>query len=328
MKYILPGFLFLFSSIGALAQDTLRTFLLYDSGKHELTKSHIQTIDSLIKIISTREITVLEVNGHTDIEGNTKFNLTLSEKRMNSVIQYFLTQPIKPVLIKTNYFGDLVPISTNKTFNRRTEIIIVLKKQEVPTVCDPKKIIGHQYNLDLDEDGIDDFTIYYDEAPMMMGRGGKNSGSLDKPRPIYAYIRDARPYANTWMNQSYILINNVSGLAGIKDLLPGQMIRSIRYDEKGVLHSRQTVTIPELRLDYAWCEESPGNTIISFNRETNQWEYSGKLKTNIRYVGFMIITADGNYKIGYLKLEFDSCTGIIRILEKKITSDQSILITE
>jgi hypothetical protein len=323
------AFLFLFAlSNYSSAQVTIRTNLLFETGKHDLSSEHSSKLDSILKSIEGRPIEKIELSGHTDNEGNSSFNLNLSEKRTNSVKEYFVSNKIDPNLITSRFYGEKLPVGTDKRQNRRTEIVIVLKKEVSIDPCDPLKILGLKYNLDLDEDGVDDFTVHYNEAPSMIDRGGQPKRDPTKKQPIFAYLKSARKHVATWMDHSFVYVGSGGGFVGIKDLQPGNTIYTIKSNEKGTIYSKSSVSYTDRNADYAWSENSPHNTLITYNPETNRWESTGKTKTNIRYVGFMIVTKEGNYKVGYLKIEFDYCTGLIKILDKKLSDDSSILVVE
>lgn len=69
----------------------------------------------------------LIVNGHTDAQGTAEYNLKLSERRANSVLEYFALKGIPTSKMKAFGYGFKVPIADNKTeegraLNRRVEL--------------------------------------------------------------------------------------------------------------------------------------------------------------------------------------------------------------
>lgn len=71
----------------------------------------------------------VEIQGHTDNSGRTEHNLTLSELRAKSVVDYLITNKIDSVRLKYKGYGETQPVATNetaegKTLNRRTTVKI------------------------------------------------------------------------------------------------------------------------------------------------------------------------------------------------------------
>jgi outer membrane protein OmpA-like peptidoglycan-associated protein len=65
--------------------------------------------------------------GHTDNTGTSTFNLTLSKKRAEAVMQYLQSKGIEAHRMKAKGMGDQEPVDKNsseegKNNNRRTEI--------------------------------------------------------------------------------------------------------------------------------------------------------------------------------------------------------------
>ncbi len=70
-----------------------------------------------------------EVNGHTDSTGNAEYNMTLSQRRADSVAGYLVDQGVPGAQITARGFGETQPKASNDTpegrqLNRRVEIHI------------------------------------------------------------------------------------------------------------------------------------------------------------------------------------------------------------
>jgi OmpA-OmpF porin, OOP family len=69
----------------------------------------------------------LVINGHTDAQGTSEYNVKLSERRAQSVLDYFASKGIPSSKMKPFGYGFKVPIADNKTeegraLNRRVEL--------------------------------------------------------------------------------------------------------------------------------------------------------------------------------------------------------------
>jgi outer membrane protein OmpA-like peptidoglycan-associated protein len=70
----------------------------------------------------------LEVQGHTDNQGNDDYNLKLSQKRAETVAAYLQLFGIDSGRLTPKGFGETKPVATNdtedgRTRNRRVELV-------------------------------------------------------------------------------------------------------------------------------------------------------------------------------------------------------------
>ena len=72
----------------------------------------------------------IQMNGHTDNQGNAKLNVELSENRVKAVKEYLVTRGIDPHRIKGKGYGGSKPIASNSSeatrrLNRRVEMVVL-----------------------------------------------------------------------------------------------------------------------------------------------------------------------------------------------------------
>jgi outer membrane protein OmpA-like peptidoglycan-associated protein len=73
---------------------------------------------------------VIQLEGHTDVAGDTKKNMELSKDRVEAVKKYIVSKGILKDRIKTKAFGGTQPLSLEKTedakaLNRRVEMRVL-----------------------------------------------------------------------------------------------------------------------------------------------------------------------------------------------------------
>ncbi len=110
--------------------------LLFDFDKYELTDSSTAILQETLKILHTNKNIFIEIIGHTDNIGNEYYNDSLSKKRADQVIQYFIDKGIDKNRLREKYYGSKKPVSNNNTAdgrskNRRVEFNISLNKYDL-----------------------------------------------------------------------------------------------------------------------------------------------------------------------------------------------------
>jgi len=116
---------------------TVNSDLLFPSGGYELTEAGKETIAKVAQILAPQQEERLVVNGYTDNapvgptlqnQGITS-NQILSEKRAHAVMDYMISQGVRPEYLSAQGWGEADPIAPNSTAsgraqNRRVEITI------------------------------------------------------------------------------------------------------------------------------------------------------------------------------------------------------------
>jgi chemotaxis protein MotB len=116
---------------------TVNDQLLFPSGGWEMPAMAQRTIAKMTPILAPMQQTKIMVNGYTDNvpigpglkrQGVTT-NLILSQKRADNVMQFMISQGVKPDLISAQGFGEADPVASNDTAdgraqNRRVELTL------------------------------------------------------------------------------------------------------------------------------------------------------------------------------------------------------------
>lgn len=104
--------------------------------KYSITPSYKYFLDSLKEFIELHKNISVIIEGHTDNVGSNQYNMALSQRRANSVLNYLIDKGIDKKILTAMGIGEVRPIASNaspmgRALNRRTEIyIIYLKKKE------------------------------------------------------------------------------------------------------------------------------------------------------------------------------------------------------
>ena len=103
--------------------------VLFRSGSFELLPAARERLAKVSGIILAYPSLHLAVEGHTDSVGSDEYNQSLSERRAESVRDYFVQQGIPGDSISAQGFGKTEPVASNDTAegrqqNRRVELIL------------------------------------------------------------------------------------------------------------------------------------------------------------------------------------------------------------
>lgn len=107
----------------------------YDFDKATLKPESFPSLDSLVSLLNFYPKMVIEVSAHTDNKGSDKYNMTLSEKRAQSVVNYLIEKGIEAARLQAKGYGETMPIAPNdvngkdnpegRAKNRRTEFKVL-----------------------------------------------------------------------------------------------------------------------------------------------------------------------------------------------------------
>lgn len=99
----------------------------FDSDKDTLLASSYPTLDRIVQILKDHPGLAVEIQGHTDSTASESHNLSLSQRRAQSVMKYLVSKGIAANRLTAKGYGKTKPIDTNETEagkanNRRVEL--------------------------------------------------------------------------------------------------------------------------------------------------------------------------------------------------------------
>lgn len=101
----------------------------FDSGRATIDKDSMGLLDKLIETALRCPTANIEVAGHTDSDGDTSGNVTLSEKRAQAVADYLIKAGLPTDRLKAVGYGSSQPVAANdsdegKARNRRIDFVV------------------------------------------------------------------------------------------------------------------------------------------------------------------------------------------------------------
>lgn len=117
-----------------VGEKMLLANIFYEVDAWQLKKESMAELNKLCNLLKDNKELKIEIGGYTDATGSNEHNLSLSEKRALSVVDFLVSYGISSDRLKYKGFGNTSPIGDNVTsegrkLNRRTEVQIIEYKK-------------------------------------------------------------------------------------------------------------------------------------------------------------------------------------------------------
>lgn len=154
---------------GLRAQESLRESVYFETDQHQLRAQDYQLLDDLIQQATRIGDFHLQILAFTDDRGTSDYNLSLAERRANTVKAYLLQNGVTAEKTSVQSLGE-VPITlaepeeTQRASHRRVDLILTAKMIEsLATLM-----------TDLKQDRTQTFTLQSDKGAKLEGKEGTN----------------------------------------------------------------------------------------------------------------------------------------------------------
>jgi OmpA-OmpF porin, OOP family len=117
-------------SVAHHAGKVLRLNILFEPNKWNILPASFTELDNLAVTMRTNPRMVIQLEGHTDPQGDPKKQMKLSKDRVESAKKYLILKGISGSRIRTKAFGGTQPLSNANTaeahrLNRRVEMRVL-----------------------------------------------------------------------------------------------------------------------------------------------------------------------------------------------------------
>jgi OmpA-OmpF porin, OOP family len=104
--------------------------LIFQQGQAKIDEASFDELDKVVSMMQNYPKMVIQLEGHTDIQGDPKRNMTLSQQRVDAVKGYLTSKGINKSRVKAKAFGGTQPLSREDTeeahkMNRRVQVRIL-----------------------------------------------------------------------------------------------------------------------------------------------------------------------------------------------------------
>ena len=129
--------------------------ILFDYDKASLKQESDKQLQFVLTLLIENSELTLEIQGHTDNQGEDAYNLTLSQQRAETVRRYLALFGISPEQLTAKGYGEIQPVATNDTEegrakNRRVELVkidVQSAPQQEDVVQDLSKLILGKWQI-------------------------------------------------------------------------------------------------------------------------------------------------------------------------------------
>ena len=128
---LLPALAFAEDVTVTKKEIVLASPIYFDTGKPTIKKESFAVLDALAKALhDDAKITLLEIQSHTDARGDAKFNLAISQKRADAILDYLVGKGVDKKRLRARGYGESQPLdkgANEKAWakNRRTTFVIM-----------------------------------------------------------------------------------------------------------------------------------------------------------------------------------------------------------
>jgi hypothetical protein len=117
-----------------VGEKMLLANVFYEVDSWKIKKESIAELNKLSDLLKENKDLKIEIGGYTDATGSDEYNLSLSEKRALSVVDFLVSNGIASDRLRYKGFGNASPVGDNVTsegrkLNRRTEVQIIEYKK-------------------------------------------------------------------------------------------------------------------------------------------------------------------------------------------------------
>lgn len=89
--------------------------IYFEYDKADLNPEYTTFLKKMIRVVDGHTDLRIKVTGHTDADGSDQYNIELSRKRAETLINFFIENGLSRDRIEIDFKGEKVPIDTNET---------------------------------------------------------------------------------------------------------------------------------------------------------------------------------------------------------------------
>ena len=165
---------------GMTIAPRVSTNILFETGSAQISKESKKLMGEIIAALQSKELQniSIRIEGHTDSVGSPGYNLKLSLRRAQAVMEYLTKNELSETRLSFTGKGDTEPVADNKTeagrkLNRRVDFVRVTDRNDATLqATDLLKLVY----------AVDDYPIsYYQSASVLSLQRGLHISRMKEP---------------------------------------------------------------------------------------------------------------------------------------------------
>ena len=135
--------------LASLTKPVLIENIFYDFDRATLRPESTKALDELIKLLNDNPNVTIELAAHTDMKGADSYNLRLSERRAQSVVDYLIKGGIKADRLTPKGYGESRPKTITKKIAKQYSFFKegdILTEEYILALPEEQQEIANQIN--------------------------------------------------------------------------------------------------------------------------------------------------------------------------------------
>ena len=135
--------------LSSVTRPVLIENIFYEFDKATLTPESTEALDELIKLLNDNPHVTIELSSHCDYKGNDDYNMRLSQRRAESVVNYLIAGGIEKERLTAKGYGESKPKVIRKRLAEKLKFVKdgdILTEEFIKTLPEEQQEICNAIN--------------------------------------------------------------------------------------------------------------------------------------------------------------------------------------
>ena len=110
-------------SMNSVAKPIVLPNIFYDFNNWELRPESMNSLNNMIEILNDNPTIIVEMGAHTDARGSKEYNLELSQKRAQAVVNYLIEHGIPPARLRAKGYAQSEPFVVTPSLHEQYDFL-------------------------------------------------------------------------------------------------------------------------------------------------------------------------------------------------------------
>lgn len=135
--------------LSSIRQPIRLNNIFFDLGSADLSEASSESLNELVQTLNDNPNITIEISAHSDAQGEEQLNMTLSQKRAESVVNYLVNNKIAKDRLKAIGYGESQPVLVDETMAAQYDFLkvgTILNEEFVNTLNNKDKETAYSIN--------------------------------------------------------------------------------------------------------------------------------------------------------------------------------------